>query len=63
MVRKAFRDLREYPPEQRAAMMNSPKFAAQFSPQERSILGNILAVEPYHAVRGPRPDDGLEYGR
>jgi hypothetical protein len=63
MVRKAFRDLREYPPEQRTAMMNSPQFAAQFSPQERSILGNILAVEPYHAVHGPRPDDGLEYGR
>ena len=63
MVRKAFRDLREYPPEQRTAMMNSPKFAAQFSPQERSILGNILAVEPYQAVHGPRPDNGLEYGR
>ena len=63
MVSKAFRDLREYPPEQRSAMMNSPKFQAQFSPQERSILGNILAVEPYHAVHGPRPDDGLEYGR
>jgi hypothetical protein len=63
MVRKAFRDLREYPPEQRTAMMNSPKFAAQFSPQERSILGNILAVEPYQAIHGPRPDNGLEYGR
>jgi phage-related protein len=63
MVSKAFRDLRAYPPEQRSAMMNSPKFQARFSPQERSILGNILAVEPYHAVRGPRPDDGLEYGR
>lgn len=63
MVRKAFRDLREYPPEQRTAMMNSPKFQAQFSPQERGILGNILAVEPYQAVHGPRPDDGLEYGR
>ncbi len=63
MVRKAFRDLREYPPEQRTAMMNSPKFQAQFSPEERSILSNILAVEPYHAVHGPRPEDGLEYGR
>jgi len=63
MVRKAFRDLREYPPEQRTAMMNSPKFQAQFSPQERSILSNILAVEPYQAIHGPRPEDGLEYGR
>ena len=63
LMRKAFRDLREYPPEQRTAMMNSPKFQAQFSPQERSILGNLLAVESYHAVHGPRPEDGLEYGR
>jgi Protein of unknown function (DUF3106) len=63
MVRKAFRDLREYPPEQRTAMMNSPKFAAQFSPQERSILGNFLVISPYQAVHGPRPDNGLEYGR
>ena len=63
MVRKAFRDLREYPPEQRTAMMNSPKFGAQFSPQERSILGNFLVISPYEAVHGPRPDNGLEYGR
>jgi hypothetical protein len=63
MVRKAFRDLREYPPEQRTAMMNSPKFAAQFSPQERSILGNFLVISPYEAVHGPRPENGLEYGR
>jgi Protein of unknown function (DUF3106) len=63
MMRKAFRDLREYPPEQRTAMMNSPKFQAQFSPQERNILSNILAVEPYQAIRGPKPDDGLQYGR
>ena len=45
MVRKAFRDLREYPPEQRQAMMNSGQFQAQFTPQERGILSNILAVE------------------
>ena len=62
LVRKAFRDLREYPPEQRAAMMNSGQFQAQFSPQERSILGNILAVEPYEHVRGSGLDNGLQYG-
>jgi hypothetical protein len=45
-VRKAFRDLREYPPEQRGDD-ELGQFQAQFTPQERSILGNILAVEPY----------------
>jgi hypothetical protein len=63
MVKKAFRDLREYPPEQREAMMHSGQFEAQFTPQERSILGNILAVEPYEAVHGSGLDNGLEYGR
>ena len=42
LMKKAFRDLREYPPEQRQAMMNSGQFQAQFTPQERGILGNIL---------------------
>ncbi len=63
MVKKAFRDLREYPPEQREAMMHSGQFQAQFTPQERNILGNILAVEPYHAVHGPGVDNGLQDGR
>jgi Protein of unknown function (DUF3106) len=63
MVKKAFRDLRAYPPEQRAAMMRSPQFQSQFSPQERFMLGNILAVEPYQPVRGSSLDNGLEYGR
>jgi Protein of unknown function (DUF3106) len=63
MVRKAFRDLREYPPEQRQAMMNSGQFQAQFTPQERGILGNILAVEPYHPIpRSGLDTNGLQYG-
>jgi hypothetical protein len=63
MVRKAFRDLREYPPEQRQALMNSGQFQAQFTSQERSILGNILAVEPYHPIpRSGLDNDGLQYG-
>jgi len=63
MVRKAFRDLREYPPEQRQAMMNSGQFDAQFTSQERSILGNILAVEPYHPTpRSGLNNDGLQSG-
>lgn len=62
MVRKAFRDLREYPPEQRQALMNSSQFRAQFTPQERGILGNILAVEPYHPSPTSGLDNGLQYG-
>jgi hypothetical protein len=63
MVRKAFRDLREYPPEQRQALMNSGQFQAQFTQEERSILGNILAVEPYHPIpRSGLDNDGLQYG-
>ncbi len=62
MVRKAFRDLREYPPEQRQALMNSSQFQAQFTPRERGILGNILAVEPYHPVPRSGLDNGLQYG-
>jgi phage-related protein len=62
MVRKAFRDLRAYPPEQRAAMMNSGQFQSQFTPQERGILGNILAVEPYQPVPRSGLDNGLQYG-
>jgi hypothetical protein len=62
MVRKAFRDLRDYPPEQREAMMNSGQFQGQFTPQERSILGNFLVVEPYQPAHGSGLDNGLQYG-
>lgn len=47
LVQKAFRDLQAMPPEQRQAVMNTPQFAGQFSAQERSIMGNLLAIEPY----------------
>jgi Protein of unknown function (DUF3106) len=63
LVKKAFRDLKAYPPEQRQAMMNSGQFQSQFSPQERGILGNILAVEPYQpAPRSGLDSNGLQYG-
>ncbi len=63
LVKKAFRDLRAYPPEQRQAMMSSSQFQAQFTPQERGILGNILAVEPYQPVpRSGLNNNGLQYG-
>jgi hypothetical protein len=31
--------------------------------REFSILGNMLAVEPYRGPRKPGPDNGLDYGR
>ena len=63
MVQKAFRDLREMPPEQRRAVLNSPQFAGQFSAQERSIMGNLLTVEPYqHAGPNmPQPQYGRQF--
>ena len=61
MVQKAFRDLRDMPPEQRNAVMNSPQFAGQFSAQERSIMGNLLTVEPYQH-NGPNPAQ-QQYGK
>jgi hypothetical protein len=63
MVKKAFRDLRECPPEQRLAMINSSEFQGRFTPKERRILGDILAVEPYRLMRGPGLENGLQYGR
>ncbi len=57
MVQKAFRDLRDMPPEQRQAVINSPQFAGQFSAQERSIMSNLLVVEPYQHA-GPAPQYG-----
>lgn len=46
-MRRAFQDLRGVPPEQRQYILNSSRFQQQFSPQERTVLGNLLAVEPY----------------
>jgi hypothetical protein len=57
---KAFRDLRDMPPEQRQEVLRSPEFAGQFSAQERSIMGNLLAVEPY---RNPGPVQPPLYGK
>ncbi len=46
-VRHAFRDLRGLPPDQRVNVLNSARFQAEFTPQERNILGNLLSIEPY----------------
>jgi hypothetical protein len=47
MVRHAFRDLRGVPINQRDTVINSARYGAAFSPQERAILSNLLRVEPY----------------
>jgi Protein of unknown function (DUF3106) len=51
MVRRAFRDLGGVPVDQRATMLNSARYNATFTPQERGILSNLLRIEPYE---GPR---------
>ena len=57
MWQRAFRDLRDMSPEQRQEVLHSPEFAGQFSAQERSIMANLLAVEPYRnpGPMGPAP--------
>lgn len=45
-MRHAFQQLRQMPPEQRQQMLNS-SYGSQFSPQERTVLGNMLSIEPY----------------
>jgi hypothetical protein len=51
LVRRAFQDLRGVPMDQRQTMLNSARYNATFTPQERGILSNLLSVEPYE---GPR---------
>jgi hypothetical protein len=47
MVGRAFADLRQIPPDQRSAILNSARFSQEFSPDERRVLGNLLSIEPY----------------
>jgi len=46
-LRHAFHDLRGMPPGQRQQMLNSGPYASQFTSQERTVLGNLLSIEPY----------------
>lgn len=46
-MQQAFRNLRQLPPEQRQSALNSARFQAEYSPQERTVLGNLLSIEPY----------------
>lgn len=51
VVGRAFQDLRGVPMDQRQIMLNSARYNATFSPQERGILSNLLRVEPYQQPR------------
>lgn len=46
-VQQAFRNLRQLPADQRQNALNSARFQAEYSPQERTVLGNLLSIEPY----------------
>lgn len=46
-VRRAFQQLRQMPPDERQRALNSGAYGSQFSPQERTVLGNLLSIEPY----------------
>ncbi|HTV06061.1 MAG TPA: DUF3106 domain-containing protein [Acidobacteriaceae bacterium] len=43
---QAFQQLRHMPPAERQQMLHSA-YGQQFTPQERTVLGNLLSVEPY----------------
>jgi len=43
---RAIADLREMPPEQRQQVIDSPRFAAEFSPDERQTISTILTAYP-----------------
>jgi hypothetical protein len=47
MMKSAFQDLRNVPPDQRQTVLTSARYQNAFSPEERGILSNMLRVEPY----------------
>lgn len=46
LMRQAFHELRQMPPNERQQMLHS-SYGAQFTPRERTVLGNLLSIEPY----------------
>jgi hypothetical protein len=60
LVRKAFRDLRDIPVEQRPAILNSEQFRSQFNDHERQVLNSLLVVAPY--LPPARPSGDVQYG-
>jgi hypothetical protein len=55
VLRQAFKQLRQMPPAQRQQLLGSGAYASQFSPQERTVLGNLLSIEPYQHAGIPQP--------
>jgi hypothetical protein len=51
MMSSAFRDLRSVPLDQRQMVLNSSRYQNVFSPEERSILTDMLRAEPYQSAR------------
>ncbi len=47
-VRQAFRELRSLPLGERQNALRSARFQAEYTPAERSMLDNLLSIEPYH---------------
>jgi Protein of unknown function (DUF3106) len=48
MMIRAFQQLRQMPPAEREQMLHSG-YGQQFTPQERTVLGNMLSIEPYQS--------------
>lgn len=48
MMIRAFQQLRQMPPSERERMLHSG-YGQQFTPQERTVLGNMLSIEPYQS--------------
>jgi hypothetical protein len=51
----AIADLREMPPEQRQQVIDSPRFAGEFTPDERQTIRTILTVYPASRPTGDAP--------
>jgi hypothetical protein len=47
LMKNAFHDLRAVPLDQRRTVLNSGRYQATFTPEERGILADFLRVEPY----------------
>jgi hypothetical protein len=51
LVKRAFKDLRSVPLEQRPTVLHSARYQGVFSPEERGILSDFLRIEPYEPAR------------
>ena len=51
MMKRAFKDLRAVPLDQRQTVLNSARYQGVFTPEERGILSDLLRVEPFEPAR------------